>query len=370
MVNEDIIEQASDWLDRLDELSKEERVELSQWLSASMEHVSAFKAVASMLGMTELALSMLDTAEFVQEREAKQDTGQIIQVNFGQSKSANTNGTDRIASSQDETFGHKLKPKTQSYKWTSPWSIVASVALILTVSLWHTNTKQNDGSKIVGAPVKSGSKNQIQQIVVRTPTATKASKLLGDGSYIHLNADSRVAVKHTESRRMVELQSGQVFFDVVSDYSRPFVVATEQAKITVVGTEFDIETIANKTFVRVYEGVVRVSANSEVTLTAGQSVTVETGQLTEVVDEPMYLGLPQWRTGWVELKQHPLSEVIAKFQRYSEKRILLSPNLKPEVQVSGRFNLQQVPSSLALIAKSLNLQLVESAHEVTLSAQN
>lgn len=363
MVNEDIIEQASDWLDRLDELSTEERRELSQWLSISEDHVSAFKSVAAMLGMTELALVMLDTSN----SGAVQDTGQIIQGNFGQSKSPVNDALDLVESSANEPFESKTQ---HSFKWSSPWSLAASVALVLTVSLWQTSSKLYGESQIAETPVESASHNQLQQIDVMTAKATKESKLLGDGSYIHLNADSRVAVKHTESYRNVELQSGQVFFDIASDHNRPFVVSTEQAKITVIGTEFDIETIANKTFVRVYEGVVEVSANTQVTLTAGQSVVVEAGVLSPVAENLQGLRLPQWRTGWVEIEQQPLAEVIAKFQRYHDKQIILSENLKSELQVSGRFNLQQASTNLALVAKSLNLRLVENAQEVTLSALN
>src|SRR5882757_6784525 len=61
---------------------------------------------------------------------------------------------------------------------------------------------------------------------------------LSDGSHMTLNSDSEVKVAVTDQERGVELNHGEVFFEVAKDPTRPFIVKAGHARVIAVGTQF------------------------------------------------------------------------------------------------------------------------------------
>ena len=82
---------------------------------------------------------------------------------------------------------------------------------------------------------------------------------LADGSVIHLNTDSKIAVRFDASSRQVELMRGEALFNVGHDAARTFTVHAAQAVIQAIGTEFDVYRSAGDTRVAVIDGLVQLS---------------------------------------------------------------------------------------------------------------
>ncbi|MBX3254829.1 MAG: DUF4974 domain-containing protein [Chitinophagaceae bacterium] len=74
-----------------------------------------------------------------------------------------------------------------------------------------------------------------------TQKTERRSFMLPDGSKVILNAESRIllADHFNEKDRVVQL-SGEAFFDVAHDASRPFVVKTDRMDVKVLGTAFNV----------------------------------------------------------------------------------------------------------------------------------
>ncbi|KAK6026218.1 sigma factor regulatory protein, FecR/PupR family, partial [Ostertagia ostertagi] len=79
---------------------------------------------------------------------------------------------------------------------------------------------------------------------------------LEDGSIVHLDADSAIAVRYDKGRREVALLAGQAFFKVVSAHDRPFVVTAGNVAVTVKGTAFDVGSSRDGVSVAVQSGTV------------------------------------------------------------------------------------------------------------------
>src|SRR5581483_2695252 len=99
---------------------------------------------------------------------------------------------------------------------------------------------------------------------LRTPTyTTEVGELrtitLGDGSVVTLDAASRISVSFTRTQRSIELSDGQALFRVAKDPGRPFVVKSNNTRVTAVGTQFDVNRKSNGTVVTVLEGRVSVA---------------------------------------------------------------------------------------------------------------
>ncbi len=103
------------------------------------------------------------------------------------------------------------------------------------------------GILLIGISVRyyfSGSFRSIttKAISFATQKTERKSFMLPDGSKVILNAESRIflADHFNEKDRVVEL-SGEAFFDVAHDASRPFVVRTNKMDVKVLGTAFNIK---------------------------------------------------------------------------------------------------------------------------------
>jgi len=112
--------------------------------------------------------------------------------------------------------------------------------------------------------------------LVRSATADKVrTDTLPDGSVITLNKYSGISYPagFKGSVRNVQL-SGEAFFNVKHDQSKPFVIKVNDLLVTVLGTSFNIKNSGNKTEVIVESGVVGVTKQGRsIMLYPGEKVT-------------------------------------------------------------------------------------------------
>lgn len=78
---------------------------------------------------------------------------------------------------------------------------------------------------------------------IEVPRGAEYSLILSDGTRIWLNSDTRLSypVSFEKSVREVELH-GEAYFEVSRDETKPFIVRTGQLAVTVLGTEFNVNT--------------------------------------------------------------------------------------------------------------------------------
>ncbi len=88
--------------------------------------------------------------------------------------------------------------------------------------------------------------------------------VLPDSSAVLLNRHSTLACTFTDARRDVRVE-GMAHFSVTRNEQRPFVVTLGEATVTVIGTQFDVEQIAERQRVKVdvEEGCVAFEAGKE-----------------------------------------------------------------------------------------------------------
>ena len=109
-------------------------------------------------------------------------------------------------------------------------SLIALVLIVLFFSIYHNDAGIKTEKKIVQSEVstKNGSRTKIQ---------------LPDGSSVWLNSGSKITY-HNENfgaaLREVSL-TGEAYFDVVKDHSKPFIIHTAKMDIKVLGTAFNVK---------------------------------------------------------------------------------------------------------------------------------
>lgn len=103
---------------------------------------------------------------------------------------------------------------------------------------------------------------------------------LEDGTVIALGAESKLRVKFTANRRVVQLISGEVRFDVAKDPTRPFIVTTFLANLEN-GTKFRV-LVDSQVKVIVDEGIVRIHSRGA---SSGAAIEVKAGSSYRIFNE-------------------------------------------------------------------------------------
>jgi ferric-dicitrate binding protein FerR (iron transport regulator) len=105
---------------------------------------------------------------------------------------------------------------------------------------------------------------------------------LEDGSTITLYKDANFTTEDFVNQRVIKF-SGKGYFDVKPDDKRPFVVYTDEAMITVVGTSFVVDTEKDMTTeIMVNTGVVLFSQNQERVIEKAVEVELNAGERGEI----------------------------------------------------------------------------------------
>jgi transmembrane sensor len=193
---------------------------------------------------------------------------------------------------------------------------------------------------------------------------------LPDGSVVHLNGSSSVDVRFTRAVRRVQLQRGEAHFKVAKDTARPFVVVVADVAVKAVGTEFNVRREARAIEVFVTEGKVRlddaVKGESLLTrpeptrteepapvvvaaadlLVAGQRALVPLATIAAATP-PRAVVAPiapaeieralAWQARQLDFDQKPLGEVVAAFNRYNSRQLVIADAELAQQPFGGSF---------------------------------
>ena len=170
------------------------------------------------------------------------------------------------------------------------------------------------------------------QVTVSVPRGEQYTATLPDGSTVHLNSDSRLRYRSgflawpfvPAGERRVTLE-GEAFFEVVRG-ARPFVVETFNARVEVLGTQFNVRArqgpLEGETQVTLATGRVLVTDQADLEVS---TILSEAGQMARVgtVAAPDTLASPDrrlnrvlaWRQQGFAVVNKPLSFVLAEVER-------------------------------------------------------
>ncbi len=115
--------------------------------------------------------------------------------------------------------------------------ILKYAAILMIAFIASSLIFQNVGSETF---ISDDNNEIINQLSV--PKGSKTSLILSDGTEIWLNAESKLKypAKFNNENREVFIE-GEGYFDVAEDESHPFIVHTENIKIKVLGTKFNVK---------------------------------------------------------------------------------------------------------------------------------
>lgn len=206
---------------------------------------------------------------------------------------------------------------------------------------------------------------------LRTSQGHQRVQVLADGSRLTLNGDSQARVTLARRKRDVRLDHGEAFFKVAHDPTRPFTVHAPDASVTALGTAFNVNRLAHATEITVHEGKVRVAAsatrNRPVVVAAGESIRVSArGIEGRAKFNPAIAD--DWRSGWIELNNGRLGDLVTELNRANATRPLrLDEPALADLRLTGRFRATAPRETAALVAATHGLALRETPDATVLT---
>lgn len=247
----------------------------------------------------------------------------------------------RAAASQGTT----PRPAVRGTAWRPVAAALAGVAVLGSAALWMISRPE----------------------VYATDIGEQRRVRLADGSIVHLDTDSRIAVRLGRGERHVDLTEGRALFEVRSDPDRPFVVDAGSAEVTALGTRFDVRRLGAEVRVILVEGAVRVEAprgetRRTWTLAPGQQVApTAPSPAVERVDAAR---ATSWTTGRLVFDRTPLKAAVAEVNRYSKRRIELRAGEIADIPVSGAFDAGDVDGFVSAVAELYPVEVGPSPDNV------
>lgn len=183
---------------------------------------------------------------------------------------------------------------------------------------------------------------------------------LPDGSIVELNTGASVEVQFSPERRDVRLVHGEAHFIVAKNAARPFIVSAGAYAVRAVGTAFDVRLAEPGISVLVTEGHVQLApggaaaaAVSPHQLGAGQLGTVAGIENFSVAVQELSPAQIEsaldWQSLRLEFKALPLSQIVAEFNRYNSRQLVIEDPTVAAVVIGGTFRADNVEAFVRLL---------------------
>ena len=202
----------------------------------------------------------------------------------------------------------------------------------------------------------------LPQVTAPAPTVyetTAASQRisLADGSFVVLAPHSRLTVEGRGEDTM-DLAGGALF-DIRHDPSRALTISAGNARISDIGTRFDVQQQDDAVRVAVAQGRVNVSTDAmarPVALLAGSGVTVDSAAGTAVVAPVKTDDVGGWQEARLSYDNASLALVVADLRRYAGVKVEVPVALRSR-RFSGTLIVDDGEKALRDLAELMGLHL-------------
>jgi transmembrane sensor len=325
---------AGEWLARLDKAdpSPRELAAFERWKSAEPRHAAAYARLAA-------TWQALDRVQAI--RPSADEPVDDDYLNTGRQHAP----SGRQPPLPQSAPSHRL--------WHRPrflFPLAASV-LVALAGLWISHG-------IGGAHTFSTGIGGFQRII------------LDDQSTVELNTNTEVRIAFTSRLRRVELIRGEASFEVTHDTSRPFIVSAGPTAVRAVGTKFDVNRLEGAVEVTVDEGKVAIGSPSVLEtkldavptviprLSAGQSAMASGGgvELENLRQGDLARKLA-WRNQMLVFDGDSLAEVIAQFNRYNKRQLVITDPTLAALRIGGYFRPTNLDAFISVLQSDFGIRV-------------
>jgi transmembrane sensor len=217
----------------------------------------------------------------------------------------------------------------------------------------------------------------VMQLAAQNPVGQIAHKTLDDGTRVTLSAKSDMEVTYYRHERHVLLREGEAIFEVTKDPDRPFIVETDTAKVTVLGTRFAVNRLDQLVRVSVDHGTVKVEPKVEegeqqvVTetriITNGQVVEVYPNRATVLVNRPASDAFA-FLDGRLVFDRADIDEIATTVSRYRQKPVrAVGKDIR---NISADINIRDIEQFLRGLPNIAKVSIKETPQYTLISSKH
>ncbi|WP_316816076.1 FecR family protein [Pedobacter nyackensis] len=201
-------------------------------------------------------------------------------------------------------------------------------------------TKTKDG-ELVYSMIDQPNTKLAQINTVSTPRGGQYHLILADKTEVWLNAGSSITfpAAFLGSERKVEI-TGEAYFEVSKDRSKPFIVRARQSEVTVLGTHFNINAYDDEEIetTTLLEGAVRVKLNDQTALLRpGQQAGVrKSSNRINVIEVEDADGIVAWKNGYFQFDGTDVTALMRQISRWYDVDVKFNGEL-PAKQYTGKI---------------------------------
>ena len=160
----------------------------------------------------------------------------------------------------------------------------------------------------------------IQYNTVSTPRGGQYQLVLADGSKVWLNAESsiRFPTSFTGQERNVEI-TGEVYFEVAHNASKPFIVRANEVEIKVLGTSLNVNAYEDEGEIKttLLEGSVKINKEKQsIIIKPGEQVLARKGTGLTVKDGVDVEAVVAWKDGYFQFENLSIKEIMWQLSRW------------------------------------------------------
>jgi transmembrane sensor len=329
-----VAQAAAEWVVRLDRgLTPEEVASLAEWLGADPRHAAEYARISR-------SWQELDVIGAAPELVAMADAVET---------KAKTRRARRPA-------------------WAMAVGVAAAAVIVVAFALWQI-------PRVVRSPGPMGPSTKDYFVL----PSTARHMALPDGSVAELNGDSRIETDFTSAARRVRLVQGEAHFSVAKDPARPFVVSAGPVTVRATGTAFNVRLAADFVEILVTEGKVQLGESAPTSeqrprpeesldlapagqaLIAGERAVVQTAPVAKVpitIDMPSRNQIDQalaWEGTRLVFDRTPLDQVVAAFNHYNSRQLMLANPALRNRTLSGVFRADNLEGFIRLLHASVDV---------------
>jgi transmembrane sensor len=320
------------------------REQFEAWLDESPEHWRAFAAVEEVEALSG-------------ELGADPDYAELL---------GRPTWRERLVAGLRALHAPRLRPGGRP--WLAAAAALVAVA-VLTPAIW----------RLAGSPGAGAATVRLS-----TPAGEIADFQLADGSLVTLGGRSELAFNAGPDRRRAVLVSGEAFFDVATDASRPFFVQAGDNIVKVTGTQFDVRHRAEGVEVAVLEGSVEVrvasaagdassaSDGEEKAARVANVVNLEAGEAVVSTDQGLQRETDRqagaWRSGRLTYQAASLADFASDASRYYRVPIRLESEDVAALKITTSFRADQLDDALDVLDDVLPIAVERAPDHVLLRA--
>jgi ferric-dicitrate binding protein FerR (iron transport regulator) len=236
---------------------------------------------------------------------------------------------------------------------------------------------------LLGSITYIGFKNQIPVLFIQSVSAESQvvnNYVLPDGSVVTLNRNSTLHFPKHFNKDVREVTiTGEAFFDVEPNASKPFIINAGDVKVKVLGTSFNVCAYPETETVEVVveTGKVQVTRKNAGTEIENWEVFLLPGEIgilfskTQVLEKSANMdpNIISWKTHDLVFNEVPLSEVIRCLKKvYNVDIHVEEPGLN-DLVLTAHFDKKPLDFILNVVRLTFNLELSEENKQFTLSGR-